>query len=771
MTRNGEDPEIAARAGAVVQDQSMNARVFAVAVPLLDDTKLAVDMFDDPAAEQTVFSFPFSPLASKIKSRLLYRRHHNEAMQLRDIDQRRFSGQPYVYVTGIYCLTADAVTCRFHATVPYEAGARYEAFVVDAAGNSVGANMQMLEDCVVSDRHDRHSMLRELSYSVRLRGSDRTLCVNVVQHGAPAAQGCFACLWPSDVDGFTNGATEELRHASQDPQYPEWFERHRATPADVIRQRRRCSQWDNRPLISIVTPVFRTPAAYLRAMIASVLAQSYGRFELILVNVSGVYPAVDAVLAEFDDPRIRVIVAENLSISENTNVGIEAAEGDYLAFVDHDDTIEPDALYRYMSVVQEDPQTDLMYCDEDHLKTDHYEWPTFKPDFNPDLLYTHNYITHMLMVSRHALSQIELSGPEVAGAQDYDLTLKCSQVARSIHNVPYMLYHWREHANSTSVSIGSKPYAVEAGSIALHKHFERMGLDVAVHDRAVPCTYAVDYQSQQKPLISIIIPTKDHADMLSVCLESIVDKTAYDNYEIVCVENNSTDDATFEYYEEIQRRSQRIRVVTWPGQGFNYSAICNFGASQCKGDIMLFLNNDTEVINGDWLGSMVNFFGRPDVGVVGAKLYNYDGLVQHGGVLVVPGGLDYINQNFSENGTGYMNLLRFPSDMAAVTGACQMISRKVFDEVGGFDEDFAVSLNDVDICLKAKQHGYVTVFDPDASLYHRESSSRGRDDLDVRKLKRLENEKFRFFSAWPNLERGHFVNINLDQYNGHFKIA
>lgn len=770
MPRNGEDRDVAALHGADTGVYGEDARLFVVAVPLLDGVDLSVRVFEGVSHGEPVFRFVFKPVESKIRSRLLYKRHPNRASQIRDIDQRRLSGQPFVYVTGIYYLTPTEVVCRFHATIPYEPDAKYEAFVVDASAHPVGTNLVVLEDSVVPDPHNPLLRLRELGYSIGLHGSDRTLCINVHRIGAPFSDGCFTCILPPEVDGFTRGATEELRYASQDPQYHQWFERHRATPSDIIRQRESCMSWENTPLVSIITPVFRTPESFLRAMIVSVLAQSYEHFELILVNASGVCPQVDRVLSEFHDSRIHVVTCENKSISENTNVGIAAAQGDYLAFVDHDDTIEPDALYRYMLTVREDPETDLLYCDEDHLRDGEYEWPIFKPDFNADLLYAQNYITHMLMVSSYALSRVELSGPEVNGAQDYDLTLKCSEVARSIHNVPYMLYHWREHSNSTSAGIESKSYAITGGAVAVKNHFKRVGLNVEVEERSVACTYKTSPQLDVHPRVGIIIPTKDHVNLLSACVESVLAKTDYDNYDIICVENNSTSKETFSYYQDIQRLHKNVHVVTWPGTGFNYSAICNFGAAQSDADLLLFLNNDTEIINPDWLTSMVGFFERPEVGVVGAKLYNFDGLTQHAGIWVVPGRVDYMNLNFSKNGAGYMNLLQIPSDVAAVTGACQMVRRPLFEKIGGLDEELAVALNDVDLCLKADQQGYLVVFDPDANLYHHESSSRGHENRDVRTYKRFDQERYRFLDRWSGVERGRFMNINLNQYDGHFKI-
>lgn len=764
----GDDRNVSRHAGVAVQSGS-DERQCIVTVPLLDNITLNIRLFGvDAAGTSTELGrLRFNPLRSKITSRLTYRYKPSVAWKMRGIDQIRLSGQPYIYVTGIYPLGNEEIICRFHATVPYNSDDSYEVTLIDVDGIRLDYRPVLLEDNVVPDRRDMQNMLHEMTYSVVLPASMNTFCIAMHKNNGRSGEGCFTCLLPANSQSFLTAAIDGLKHASQDARYPEWFAKHRATPADIIRQKTIIDNWNNTPLISIVTPVYRPAPEYLRAMIDSVLAQSYKQFELVLVNASGECSDIDEVLAEYDDSRIRIISVENQGISTNTNVGIDHCNGDYIAFVDHDDTIEPDALYRYMSVIQRHPETDVMYCDEDHLKTDHYEWPTFKPAYNPDLLYSHNYVTHMLMVSRYVLNQVERSQPEVDGAQDYDLTLKCCEKARSIRNVPYVLYHWREHEQSTSSDMSSKPYAVTAGRKALQSHFDRCGIPAVVEERELACTYKVRYETNAK--VSIIIPTKDHAQMLKTCIDSILNRTTYDNYEIICVENNSIEEETFSYYRKI-RKDPRIKVITW-NQGFNYSAICNFGASKACGDLLLFLNNDTEVISPDWLTSMAGFFTRNDVGVVGAKLYNYDGLIQHGGIWAVPGGCFYINQNFTKFDNGYMNLLKLPSNCAAVTGACQMISKSVFELVGGFDEELAVSFSDIDICLKADKLGYRTVFVPDANLYHRESSSRGSDELDPEKQRRMEHEKFLYFNKWSNLERGRFMNINLDQYDGHFKIA
>ena len=744
--------------------------------PLLDGTGVTLNVSQRSDVEHVLFSYPIDVFKSKIRSRLTYRMHADDAYAIRDIDQRLRSSNDRAEVTGIYDDGKGGYVLRLSVTVPFRPESRYALTAFNRSGNRLDFNSVTLEDAVAPTPSDRSMQERRMTFSVALGTYRDVICLRV-QSEDDSADGVFACLWPPMLDRILNDCRNELRHASLDPGYNAWFRSHRVTAADIERQRSVIAQWGEQPLISLVCVVFRTPERYLRELLSSILMQSYGNFELVLVNVSGSDCAgVNSVLANIQDNRIRIVLAENNSIADNTNVGIRECRGDYIAFVDHDDLIEPDTLYRYVSVIREHPDTDLLYCDEDKLDdaTGRYEWPVFKPAFNRDLLYSYNYITHMLMVSRQVLTQVELSPSDVAGAQDYDLTLKCIEVARGIRNVPYMLYHWREHAGSTSANGQSKPYAVEAGRLALQRHFDRRGIPTKVDALDVMFRYRPRYSFDENPKVSIIIPTKDHVDLLSTCLDSVFGKTVYADYEVIVTENNSTEPKTFAYYETLEREHDNLRVVRWPGKGFNYSAICNFGAKYASGDVLLFLNNDTEVISPDWLTSMVGFFARPEVGVVGAKLLYRDGLVQHGGVWVSPNGCDYLNQRCGADELGYMETLQHPFNCAAITGACQMIQRSVFEQVGGFDESLVVVLNDVDLCLRSNDEGYLTVFDPDALLYHNEYSSRGHDELDPAKEARAVDEQIRFYARWDKqliADRGRYFNLNLNQYDGHFKIA
>ena len=743
-----------------------------IVFPLLDETNCVIRVVGGNNPENVLWQRRFSPLQLKMISRMTYRTKPEAAYGIRDIDSWRTLDCRSARLLGVYKAGNGMLAVRINVLFPFSEQTTYQTRVLDQSGSALQSRVMCLEDSVVPGELNRSSRYRSLSYSVLVHKDCRTICV-VVQQGNDPSQSAFVCLLPDMVNESLRSTKDELRHASLDPGYDDWFRRRRASLEDVRVQQDIVKAWEDRPLISLVCVLFRTPTAYLHDLIRSVLAQSYDRFELVLVNVSGERPSVDDTLAQYGDDRIRVIAADNVSIADNTNIGIRAAHGEYVAFLDHDDVIEPDTLYHYAMVLREHPNSDLLYCDEDKLVGDHYEWPVFKPAFNRDLLYSYNYITHMLMVSRRVMESVELSPTDVSGAQDYDLSLKCVEHAREIHNVPYMLYHWREHPGSTSANADSKPYAVEAGRLALERHFERRGIPASVESRPEMFRYRVRYQHAGLPKVSVIIPTKDHADLLSTCIDSVMQKTTYQNYEIIVVENNSIEPETFANYERIEGAYDCVRVVRWPGRGFNYSAICNFGAQYADGEILLFLNNDTEVIAPGWMTSMAELFARPEVGVVGAKLLYRDGLVQHGGVWVSPGGCDYINQRCGSNDLGYMETLTSPFDCAAITGACQMIRHSIFEEIGGFDETLDVVLNDVDLCMRSNSKGYVTVFNPDAVLYHNEFSSRGRDERDPVKEARAVGEQMMFFDRWAKVlleDRGRFLNRNLDQYNGHFKI-
>lgn len=485
---------------------------------------------------------------------------------------------------------------------------------------------------------------------------------------------------------------------------------------------------------SVVVPLYKTPVPYFDVMCASVINQTYANWELILVNASPEDKDLMLAIKNLDDARIKIVeLQDNKGIAENTNEGIRAASGDYIAFFDHDDVLELNTLYEYAKALAEDPSIDALYCDEDLLnERGEYLLPHFKPDFNLDLLRCHNYITHFLTV-RSSLAKELMLNSDFDGAQDYDFVLRITEKTEHIKHIGKVLYHWRMHSGSTAGNPESKTYADEAGRKALEQHLGRYALPAVVTSTKNPFVYHVAYEVQDNPLVSILIPNKDNAEVLKRCIDSILEKTTYANFEIIIIENNSCSAEILEYYDYL-KCDDRIRVVIWDRE-FNYSAINNFGATYAKGDYLLLLNNDTEVIEPNWMYVMLSYCQRNDVGIVGARLLYPDDTVQHAGVFMKKcdsaddsAGPNHIFMHLDKNDGGYMERSLRPQDLSAVTAACMMVKRSVYDKVGGFDEQFSVAYNDVDFCLRVREIGSRVVYVPDVKLYHYESLSRGADD-------------------------------------------
>ena len=442
-------------------------------------------------------------------------------------------------------------------------------------------------------------------------------------------------------------------------------------------------------------------------------------------------------------------------------------------------------MFHYVAALNkatEGERPQVLFCDEDMFqKTGEWGQPVFKTRLNVDLLYSHNCVTHFLMVEKALIDRIGMSPEDVAGAQDYDLTLRCLAAGARFEHIAHVLYHWRVHPGSTADgSADSKPYAIEAGRLALQRHFDALGVHGTVEEIETPFVYRMRYAlSEPAPLVSIVIPTKDHVETLDACVMSIAQKATYTNYEIVLVENNSEDRETFAYYETLPEHvatasegKGSARVVYWPGE-FNYSQIINFGVKHAKGDYLLLLNNDTEVISPDFIEEMMGYLQRPDAGVVGAKLYFADHLVQHAGILVgVRGALAHANQDFSAKREGYLARAVRPGNFSAVTGACQMVRRDVFEQVGGYNEEFAVGFNDADFCLRLWEAGSRTVFTPYAELYHYEFTSRGREEANEEKLCRWKREQALFMQRWPEffLTGDPWLGSNLSLDSEYFSL-
>ena len=484
---------------------------------------------------------------------------------------------------------------------------------------------------------------------------------------------------------------------------------------------------------------------------------------------------------EKQDGRGRIVykkLSKNGGISENTNECLKLATGEYIGLFDHDDLLHPAVLFEYVKAINE-KNADYLYCDETTFKSgDLNKMLTmhFKPDFAIDNLRANNYICHFSVFDRKLLDGTELFRSRFDGSQDHDMILRLTDRAQNIVHIPKLLYYWRSHPGSTAAGLSAKPYTVAAAKGAVADHLRRHGFEhfQITSTRAFDTIFKIRYQILGSPLISIIIANKDHVEDLSRCVSSILEKSTYENYEIIIVENNSQDVKTFAYYEELQT-NEKIRVITYEGV-FNYSAVNNLGVSKARGEYVLLLNNDTQVITVNWMEELLMYAQREDVGAVGAKLYYGDKTIQHAGVVLGLGahrtaGHSHYGQH--RDNLGYMGRLCYAQNVSAVTGACLLVKKELFLEVGGLDEGFAVSLNDVDFCIKLRQKGYLNVFTPFAELYHFESRSRGLDDQGE-KAERYNRESEKFREKWKEvLEAGdpyYNPNFSLDRSDFSLKI-
>ncbi len=570
----------------------------------------------------------------------------------------------------------------------------------------------------------------------------------------------------------------KLQGLDNDYDYGEWYSLTSPTPEELEKQRK--TTFANPPLLSIVIPAYKTPEKYLREMLDSILAQTYSRWEVCVANGSprGEGRIVEKVMKQYAarDSRFRwKDLGDNLGISGNTNEAIQMASGDYIILADHDDTLPEHALYEVASAIQAHPECDVIYSDEDKLDMDGGALfdPHFKPDFNQDLLTSVNYICHLFVVKRQLLDKVGGFRHEFDGAQDYDFIFRCTEAAGGIYHIPKVLYHWRCHQDSTASNPESKLYAFEAGARAIMAHYERCGIPARKVEKGVDYgIYHTTFRLEpENPLVSVIIPSKDHTKDLDLCIRSILERATYRNLEFIIIENNSTEAETFAYYKKIQKEFAQVKVVTWERE-FNYSAINNFGARYACGEYLLFLNNDTEIIAKGIFEEMLGFCQRPEVGAVGARLLYQDDTIQHAGVVVGFGGIaghTFIGLHEAEN--SYFHRAMCAQDYSAVTAACMMTKASVFKECGGFTEELAVAFNDIDYCMKVRALGKLVVYAPYAVMYHYESKSRGLEDT-PEKVARFNREIAIFARRWPDiLKNGDpYYNPNLTLRKSNFAL-
>lgn len=575
---------------------------------------------------------------------------------------------------------------------------------------------------------------RTMSFAVRVPANVAAFRV-VATRAEGTVCSCDAFLSEKKVACMREARRLGTMPPDQDPRYDEWFRMvHRATQSDLAAQRVSCEGFAIKPVFSFVVPLYKTPLDYLAEMANSVLAQSYPHLELVLVNASPEDVALERAVQGLclKDARVREVrLEQNFGITENTNEGIRHSTGGFIAFLDHDDVLEPDLLYWYVKGINDYPHTDLLYCDEDHLIDGRYTLPFFKTDWDLDRLRTENYVCHLLAVRKSLVDALPaLPGSEMDGSQDHNMTLLIGEQARNVYHVRRVLYHWRAHENSTAGAQGTaqKSYALEAERIAVQNHLDRCEEKAtALMGARRETRVDVVHEFAKQPLVSIVIPSHDMAPVLERCVDSIRSLTTWNNYEVVVVENASREEETFALYERLQKEDARVRVITCvPKDGFNFSELINVGFKAARGEYLLMLNNDTEVLTPDWIEQMMGVCQRDGVGCVGAKLLYPDDTIQHVGVFVGRHvGPVHANAGLSADDAGYYEVNVLPHRMSAVTGACLLTKRQVWSQVGGLDETLPVDYNDVDYCLKVAGLGLTIVVQTNAVLRHYESVSRG----------------------------------------------
>lgn len=740
--------------------------LWVVVVPLLSTTfTLRAHSKESLVCEATLI-----PLASKLESRALSLRKPQVAAALRGFERRHGAGRASVSINQVWPAEGRNVVWRVRATFLGNGSKQSPSLrVFDSRAHELDERVVVMEDQLVATSADAMPLRRLVTFSCELPESLQSFYV-VADAGNEEPACGFDGINTPRAAGMLEGIRALTRQGNKDATYAQWFEEHRAMPAELGQQRLTCAIrfGDERPTMGLVVPVAES-ADGLAMTLGSFERQTYDRWCACVVCEAPLFGEVSDVAGSLGlGERVQVIEAHDDSHMCLMSQGLAMAPGDYVGVVNCGDTLEPDALWHFAIWFAERKAAEAAYCDEDHLDGTRVASPSFKTFPNYGRLYGSNYAGHLLMLARRVIGVMDLPQAQERGAEEYDLALKAFEHAREVVQVPRVLYH-----------CGPKPKETDfvAERQVLKAHLERRGIAAQVEDGPLVGTYRVRFcLPHPAPLVSIVIPTRDQSHLLGMCVESIVQKTAYSNYEVVLVENNSREHQTFELYDKLCAQDKRVRVVTWeppePG-AFNYSAIVNFGVSQSAGELVVLLNNDTEVIEPHWLEEMAGCLMRPEVGVVGAKLLFGDGLIQHVGMLANPeGNFCHVCQNLTSTAPGPDGRALLPGDLSMVTGACQMVRRLVFDELGGYDEDLAVGYNDGDFCLRARDAGYSVTVAPYALLHHREFSTRGRESTDVRLRERFLMERARMVQKHAGFfaQGDPAMNPNLNAFGSYFEL-
>lgn len=567
---------------------------------------------------------------------------------------------------------------------------------------------------------------------------------------------------------------QEKFDLEENENYQKWIEKYEPKYDELEKQRE--TTFEYMPKISIVVPMYNTPEKYFKELLESITEQTYENWELCLADGSPekaeyledlIQPLGDKIKYEF--------LSENKGISGNSNEALKLATGDYIALLDHDDIIPKFALYEIVKTINENPDVDFIYTDEDKILEENEKRisPHFKQDYAIDTLRSYNYICHFSIFKKELMDKLGGFNSEFDGSQDYDLILRATEQAKHIVHIPKILYNWRISSTSVASGAAAKPYAYEAAKRAILASIERHGIQGAkVEDSRIIGLYKVTYPVKGEPKISIIIPNKDHKKDLKRCIKSIL-KSTYKNYEIIIVENNSKEKNIFKYYKKLEK-NPNIKIEKCEMSIFNYSKLNNYGASKANGEYFVFLNNDTKIITNNWLETIISNCQREEIGAIGAKLIYKNKRIQHAGVVLnLTGTAGHVNWNEKENNPGYFGRIMIQQNVSAVTGALLGVSKKTFDQVNGFDETFPIAYNDVDFCLKIQDIGKLITYNPYIEAYHYESQSRGYEDTEE-KQKRLKKEESKLKKKWKKYfdvtDKYYSPNLRTDVPNMRIKF-
>ncbi len=563
---------------------------------------------------------------------------------------------------------------------------------------------------------------------------------------------------------------KENRKTNQE-QYEIWMENNKLSEQEIEKQKDH--KFNFSPKISIVVPMYNTDEKFFKELIESLENQTYTNWELCLADGSEIQ---NETLKQYYQKNEKIkykFLNENKGISENTNIAIDMATGEYVGFLDHDDLLSQDALFEVIKVINENENVDFIYSDEDKIDENYERFePYFKPDYSPETLACNNYITHFVVVKKELIDKVGKLNSEFNGAQDFDFVLRATNEAKKIIHISKILYHWRVHKSSTANVADAKPYAYEAGLKAVDAHLKRMGKKALVEDgQDIPGIYKIKYEIKGNPKVSILIPNRDNINLLKTCIDSILKITNYENYEIIVIENNSEKKETLEYYDEISK-NEKVRIINSGIKEFNYSAIINFGVRNVDGEFVLQLNNDTKVLNSDWLENMIGYAQNKEIGAVGARLYYGDKTIQHAGIIIGLSGIagnQLVNLPYGKH--AYFGREAATRNVAAVTGACLLCKRELYEEVGFMDEEkFKVAFNDVDFCLKLLEKGYRNIYNPYCELMHYESKSRGYEYTEEQE-KRFNQESENFKSKWKKyIDYDPYYNVNFTRKTCNYDI-